>query len=169
MNRLLALDPGTTHTGWVVLEHGRVVACAAEEDNDHVLAMIEAGEFGGFYVGELCAIEMIASYGMPVGAEVFETVWWIGRYCEAWRRHHGRLPARIKRLEVKSHLCHSAKAKDGNVRQALIDRLGPPGTKKAPGPTYGVSSHAWAALAVGVTYLDQLAVRELHPATDRAA
>jgi hypothetical protein len=36
------------------------------------------------------------------------------------------------------------------VRQALIDRLGPQGTKKNPGPTYGMRSHLWAALAVGV-------------------
>jgi hypothetical protein len=36
------------------------------------------------------------------------------------------------------------------VRQALIDRLGPQGTKKNPGPTYGMRSHLWAALAVAV-------------------
>jgi hypothetical protein len=42
------------------------------------------------------------------------------------------------------------------VRQALIDRLGLQGTKKAPGPTYGIKSHEWAALAVAVYGWDQL-------------
>ena len=99
---------------------------------------------------DMVAIEMIASYGMPVGREVFETCVWVGRYMERARRR--RLPVRlVYRAEVKMHLCRSMKAKDGNIRQALIDKLGPPGTKKAPGVTYGVSGDMWAALGVAVT------------------
>jgi hypothetical protein len=47
------------------------------------------------------------------------------------------------------------KAKDANVRQALIDRYGGKaeaiGTVKKQGPLYRVKSHAWQALAVAVT------------------
>jgi hypothetical protein len=64
---------------------------------------------------------------MPVGAEVFETIYWSGRFAEAYGVEHD---ARITRIDVKMHLCHSPRAKDGNVRQALIDRFGKPGTKK---------------------------------------
>jgi hypothetical protein len=46
------------------------------------------------------------------------------------------------------------KAKDGNIRQALIDRFGPVGTKKNPGWFYGFSGDVWQAYAVGVTYAD---------------
>jgi hypothetical protein len=99
----------------------------------------------------LLAIEMIASYGMPVGRSVFETCVWIGRFVEAWR---GRPALRITRLEVKTHLCHSARAKDTNVWQALVDRFGTTGTKTQPGPLYGVRSHARAALALAVTAAD---------------
>jgi hypothetical protein len=63
---------------------------------------------------------------------------------------------RVFRKDVKLHLCNSPRAKDANVRQALLDRLGPQGTKKAPGPTYGVKSHEWAALAVAVYGWDQI-------------
>jgi len=95
------------------------------------------------------AIEMFASMGMVVGREVFETCVWIGRYIECWRDPDAvRL---VYRRDVKLHLCGQARAKDKNVSQALKDLLGPQGTKKAPGPTYGVSSHAWAALGVAVT------------------
>ena len=93
---------------------------------------------------------MIACYGMAVGAEVFETCVWIGRYLE---KAQGDM-SRIKRGEVKMHLCHSMKAKDSNIRQALIDRFGAPGTKKAPGLTFGLSGDMWAAFAVAVTYHD---------------
>jgi hypothetical protein len=92
---------------------------------------------------------MVASYGMPVGREVFETCVWIGRFQQSWR-----YPEAVKlvyRRDVKLHLCGNSRAKDANIRQALIDKLGPVGTKSAPGPLYGVKSHAWAAVAVAVT------------------
>ena len=41
-----------------------------------------------------------------------------------------------------------------NIRQALIDRFGPQGSKKNPGPTFGFGGDTWAALAVGATYID---------------
>jgi hypothetical protein len=44
------------------------------------------------------------------------------------------------------------KAKDANIRQALIDKIGPQGTKKDPGPTYGISKDVWSALAIAVTH-----------------
>lgn len=102
------------------------------------------------------AIEMVASYGMPVGREVFETCVWIGRLTElcAARNLGGSYPALIYRRDIKLYLCGSARAKDGNIRQALIDRLGAPGTKKAPGPTYGISGDAWQALAIAVYHHD---------------
>jgi hypothetical protein len=60
----------------------------------------------------------------------------------------------IYRKDEKMNLCHSMKAKDANIRQALIDRFGVVGTKKSPGWFYGVSKDVWAAIAVGVTYHD---------------
>lgn len=71
---------------------------------------------------------MIASYGMPVGKEVFETCVWIGKFAEA----SGMKENYIYRKEEKMNLCHSMKAKDSNIRQALIDRFGVVGTKKNP-------------------------------------
>lgn len=146
MNRVMAIDPGTTESGWAIFEEGRVVESGISPNDlllDNLLFDCD-GEAS-------CAIEMIASYGMAVGKEVFETCVWIGRFCERWHSHTGHLPRLIPRLAVKLHLCKSPKAKDANIRQALIDKLGPQGTKKDPGPTYGVKSHAWAALAVAVT------------------
>jgi hypothetical protein len=99
-------------------------------------------------------IEMVASYGMPVGKEIFETVLAIGQMVEAWRGQH----TLIYRKDVKMHLCGSMKAKDSNIRQALIDRHGEPGTKNSPGATYGISKDVWSALAVATTYHDKATV-----------
>jgi hypothetical protein len=97
----------------------------------------------------IVAVEMVASYGMPVGKEVFETVLQIGRLQE-FSENRDVTFRLIYRLQVKQHLCHDSRAKDSNIRQALLDRFGPPGTKKAPGVLYGIKSHLWSALAVAV-------------------
>lgn len=139
---VFAIDPGTTISGWVRYEDGRVIESGVT-DNAELLQKIQ---FEGRVI-DLLAIEMIASYGMAVGAEVFETCVWIGRFIQAWPGRHRK----VYRMEVKMHLCKTPKAKDPNIRQALLDKVGPPGVKKAKGPTYGVKSHAWAALGVAVT------------------
>ncbi|MGE7139158.1 hypothetical protein ACQKIE_16145 [Luteibacter sp. NPDC031894] len=142
---ILAIDPGTTESGVIEFDAGRVHASYIMP-NEQVIQRIR------WWTCPDLAIEMVASYGMPVGAEVFDTVRWIGRFQQAFH-----LPDQVRlifRKDVKMHLCGSPRAKDGNIRQALIDKLGPQGTKKNPGPTYGVKSHAWAALAVAVTALE---------------
>jgi len=148
MGAILAIDPGTTHSGWVLMHDGRVSDSGVCENAD-VLEQIQ--DWGGAAV----AIEMIASYGMAVGKEVFETCLWIGRFMQVAGPERVRL---VYRKDVKLHLCGSPRAKDPNVRQALIDRWGGKaeaiGTVKAPGPLYGVKSHAWAALGVAVTALE---------------
>ncbi len=97
-------------------------------------------------------VEMIASYGMPVGREVFETCLWIGRFVECWCGPY----TLVYRREVKSFVCGDSKAKDSNIRQALLDRYGGKdsaiGKKKTPGPLYSLTGDLWQALAVGVTW-----------------
>ncbi len=106
------------------------------------------------------AIEMIASYGMPVGKEIFETCVWIGRFVQAW----GGPFTQVYRRDVKLHLCGQPRAKDANIRAALIDKFGPGkgkaiGTKKSPGPLYGMTADCWAALGVAVTYRDSMELK----------
>ncbi len=149
----LALDPGPERTAALVYEPsmGRVEVLGILE-NDDLLARLS-----GWYEGTQAhlAIEMIASFGMPVGKTIFETVFWIGRFYEAWP---GPV-SRVYRKDVKMHLCNHPRAKDGNIRQALIDRFGGSkpaavGTKPKPGPLYGVKLDLWAALGVAVTFAD---------------
>jgi hypothetical protein len=148
---LLAIDPGTTESGWVLFDGTKVIDSGVLSNHLICIRLSRTHSIEPQWAAtpDQLAIEMIASYGMPVGAEVFETCVWIGRFIEAWNGlEDHRL---IYRRDVKLELCGSPRAKDANIRQALIDRIGAPGTKKEPGPTYGVKSHAWAALGVAVT------------------
>lgn len=145
--KVLAIDPGTYESGYVIWD-GATILESGIVTNSRMRCELEVNAHFNAVV-----IEMVACYGMPVGKEVFETCVDIGRYLQIAKERG--VPSRlVYRLEVKTHLCHSIKAKDSNIRQALIDRLGAPGTKKQPGPTYGIRSHMWAALALAVTAWD---------------
>jgi hypothetical protein len=152
---ILAIDPGNVQSAYTLLdtESLRPVA-AAIVPNDELLNIIAGNQFIQKDATDF-VIEMVASYGMAVGAEVFETVFWIGRFYAAAEQYAARY--RVKRMEVKMNLCHNSRAKDANIRQALIDRFGGVGTKKAPGWFYGFKADMWAAYAVGVTFADGLA------------
>lgn len=186
MTAVLAIDPGTKRSAAVHLD-GMEIKFAAIMENDDLLLMIhdpglETGrDFDGSEWPSVLAIEMIASQGMAVGAETFETVKWIGRFWDRWTQRRGQA-FEVYRSEEKLHLCGSARAKDGNIRQALIDRWGGDSValKRAKackrknlkshhlgcadcnntgfvgtdGPLVNIHADLWAALAVGVTYLE---------------
>jgi hypothetical protein len=150
MTTILAIDPGTTQSGWCLFDGAAVKSSGVAQNND-IAQMIDAGAF------DRLAIEMIASYGMAVGREVFETCVWIGRFVECFRDPDA--VQLVYRKDVKIHLCGTTKAKDPNVRQAIIDlfpatgggKTPQIGVKGKPGPLFGVSSHAWPALGVALT------------------
>lgn len=151
--RVLALDPGTTQSGWVIYDTGaKRVLGSGVRDNEDILRWLPCTPAQPH--ADLLAIERFAAMGMTVGQEVFDTCEWCGRFRQAW--HTPAAVWRVFRRDVKMHLCGDSRAKDPNIRQAIIDMLGVPGTKKAPGPTYGVTSHAWSALAVAITAESQV-------------
>ncbi len=155
---VLGIDPGPERTAWIHLEKGVPVRFGLDPN---AVVRQRCEEAQSWRLDGGVAIEMIASYGMSVGSEVFETCVWIGRFTESLLRCN--IPdARIrmlKRLDVKLHLCHSPKGNDASIRQALIDRFGPGkeraiGNKANPGPLYHIKADLWAALAVAVTHWD---------------
>ena len=156
---ILAIDPGTTESGVVAYNSKTHQVLGAAILPNHELTEAPMFEFADDV--SRVAIEMVASYGMPVGKDVFETVLWTGRIIQHLGRgwvgtNQTRL---VYRRDVKHYLCNSAKAKDANVRQAIIDKFQPTGggktpqigTKTQPGPLFGISKHMWAALGVALT------------------
>ena len=143
---LLAIDPGTTESAYVVIRDDYSIIDYGKMLNGNVIEMIKTKTT--FYP---MVIEMIASYGMPVGQEVFETCVWIGRFIQASRKE----TQLIYRKDVKLNICNSMKATDASIIKALKDRFGDKGTKANPGWFYGFSKDVWQAYALGVTYLDK--------------
>jgi hypothetical protein len=148
---ILAIDPGNVESAYVVVDENLKPVKFGKVKNADLLDDLFMDRFHQPNAIDHCAIEMIASYGMSVGREVFDTCVWIGRFIERANVEHLKL---IYRKDVKTNLCGSMKAKDGNIRQALIDRFGEVGVKKNPGWFYGFSGDVWQAYAVAVTYHD---------------
>lgn len=146
-NILLAIDPGPEQSAYV-----------RYADRLHEFGILKNQELLKLLrkrVADNMSCEGVASYGMPVGKETFDTCIWIGRFAEAW----GKRWSLIYRPNIKMFLCGSLRAKDSHVRQVLLDKFGPGrqkavGTKRAPGPLYGITSHMWSALAVAVTWFE---------------
>ncbi len=159
MSRILAIDPGNVNSGYCIIDsETKKAKVFGKTPNRSVMKDIIKGlEY------DEAVIEMVASYGMPVGATVFETCVWIGRFTQAIEDYHlGAVPvAFLRRQQVKLNICKSARATDATIRQALVDRFDPnasnygKGTKDAPGWFYGFKSDIWQAYALGVTYIDK--------------
>lgn len=147
----LAMDPGNEESALIELDDELRPVWSMKANNIVIRERIYRARLRDLPASHL-AIEMIASYGMPVGREVFETCLWIGRFVEAWCSAY----TLVYRREVKSFMCGNSKAKDSNIRQAVLDRYGGKnaaiGNKKTPGPLYGLTGDLWQALAVGVTW-----------------
>lgn len=154
---ILAIDPGNVESAYCVIDKNTYKPIAFEKIDNKELKEKLLNEIK-YYPIDTLVIEMIASYGMPVGKEVFDTCVWIGRFMETFKCPFTYY---IYRKEEKINLCGSMKAKDSNIRQALIDRFAQfdfkngKGTKSNQDFFYGFSKDVWAAYAVGITWLDK--------------
>ena len=153
---VLAIDPGPVESAYALIDADRRPLFFGKVPN-HDLRGLLRRQPADWESVEYAAIEMVASYGMAVGAEVFETCVWIGRFIEA----SGCSLAQVYRRDVKLHHCLDSRAKDSNIRQALVDRFAPgqpnhgKGTKADPGWFYGFRADVWQAYALAVLVADR--------------
>lgn len=159
VNVFVGIDPGPQKTGTaIILDNGIDAPKIAWAD------LVQSGRVPDTITRELrtmgipmghygLAIEEIRSYGMAVGQTTFDTCVLSGaihtglylRYPPSWSVWLGR------KADVCVTICGSTRAKDANIRQAMIDLYGPPGTKKDPGGTYGITADMWSAVALATT------------------
>ena len=141
---ILGIDPGTTHSAYVVFLDGKILDKGILTNPALVRYLTECQPV------KLVALEFVQCYGMAVGREVFETVFWSGIFAQV-AGSRGLKVQRFGRPTIKSFVTGMGRAKDPHVRQAMMMRYG--GTKKGE-PLYGVTKDIWSALAV-VTYVHE--------------
>lgn len=162
-NLVLAIDPGNEKSAFSLIQADALwpVEHAKIDNRDLCAWLLTEPRVRTMHA----CIEMVASYGMPVGREVFETCVWIGRFAEILAQRTGREPVLTYRRDVKLHHCHSPRANDATIRQALVDRFAPgqpnhgKGTAKNPGWFHGFRADIWQAYALAVHVADKQAGR----------
>lgn len=149
---ILAIDPGNTQSAYCFVDAETLEpGFFGKVDNNELLTIISASLYDSL------VIERVASYGMAVGRDVFETCEWVGRFTQAAQPTQADY---IYRKDEKLHICGNPKANDSNIRRALIDRFARhdlkngKGTKQKPDWFYGFHADVWAAYAVAVTYIE---------------
>ena len=128
---ILAIDPGTYESGYVVWD-GKSIIAYGKVDNHKMLKIIADPPWDV----ELLAVERVASYGQRVGQEVFDTCMWTGRFIQAAAAELLAFKL-IYRMTIKKYLIGSHTAKDADIRRRLLDVVGPQGTKKRLGRLTG--------------------------------
>ena len=137
---ILGIDPANEYSAFVVVENDlSAVVDKGKIPNKELQDKISNWKAENYPI-DYVAIEGIQSFGMPVGQTTFETCYFIGRLLE------------------KMTLCHSMKATDATIRQALIDLFAKDtpnkgkGTKKEPGYFYGFKADIWSAFSIVITF-----------------
>ncbi len=130
---ILAIDPGTTESAYVLYKDGDILGFG-KIPNEDMLRLV--GQSESWQDADIMAIEMPACYGMAVGKSVFETCRWVGIFQQAFGLSKTHLVYCKTRSDegvdsILMHLCHNTRAKDPNVRRAIIDLYG--GDEKAIG------------------------------------
>lgn len=142
MPKVLAIDPGSTVSAYIEWD-GTNIYNKAIDPNEDVLVFIKKSD------ASILLVEQITCYGMVVGQSIFDTVFWSGRFAQAWEET-GKDTMLIARPEIKNHHCGTVTANDSKIRSTLILKYG-----KLP-----IKSHLWSALAVATFYTENLEVQQ---------
>lgn len=120
----LCIDPGNKQSGWItcvedesVVGHLRITRSGIDLNRTIRRAMSQQREV---HKEVTLLVECPKPTGLPVAAEVMETLIEIGRFLQMWRGPWSY----IFRQEAKIGITRSAKSTDANVSQALKDRFG---------------------------------------------
>lgn len=160
MKPIFAIDPGSEKSAYV--DYDPTSKLSPIIGWGHVDNLTLSRMLGTSVVQRTGVIEVMQSYMLRVGEDVFKTCEWIGEFNNEWRECHSSHPLeRLTKPEVSLHLCDRRNANKADLRGALYQKFGGSrraamGIKKEPGPLYGLTGdHVWDALAVAVTWHEQ--------------
>ena len=168
----LFIDPGSTQSGYVIIdERDNSIVGSGKLDNSILMGMID--EFKSAVI-----IETPYPRGQTPSWQLFETCIWIGRMKQIALDQH--IPVHhMDRNDVKRHIAGGTRAKDGDIRRAVIARYGgEPALKRGKckqckgrgtvrkitcssckgsgrvtkGVLADITADAWQALAMAITY-----------------
>lgn len=183
---ILSIDPGPEKSAWAVVDEETYVGPDADdfmpfehvtapkllgwkhEPNQDLIDRIIAGK--KFKNVKYLVIEECVSYGTTMGRTVLDTIFVSGMIWQAWiMSQEDAYIVKITRPTVRTHMCGKATGVSAAVMRSRIydiyagnkGRKGAVGTKKNPGPLYGIKGdHAIDCLALAITFWVKESQRE---------
>ena len=159
LKSVIGLDPGSEKSAFIHWD-GKRILNKGIHPNEYLLNLLNGvfwHQFKSTTIAPVLAVESMVHITNNAGKEIIDTIFWSGRFYQAWQGKKELVP----RYKVRIALCGKMQSNDKVVRDILISRFGAPGTKKNPNPvTYGLKSHLWAAFALAVTHMDHLTFQE---------
>jgi hypothetical protein len=146
---ILAIDAGSTESAFLVLTGESIGRFGKLPNEEFLLVLAQI-----LPEVDVVACEFPWPRGQATSYEEFLMVEWVGRFRQVIDEAGVKFE-KIFRVREKVCVCGSPTAKDANIRTALLDIFGPQGSKKNPGPTFGISADVWSALAVAYTFREE--------------
>lgn len=174
--KIMAIDPGTTESAYVIMDDQYQIFNADKVGNDVILSIIaDAPGLDAVIIEDIeprySSTDRSAA-GAVMGQSTIETIKAFGRF--SWQASlRGLMVGSIFRRDERSCLIPTKrnglpplpetapKHADGQIRVSLIRRFARHdkergrGTMANPDTFYGFHGDMWQAMAVGVTWLDQ--------------
>jgi len=174
---ILAIDPGTRTSGVVLYDSDarRITYANSKTPNADLLDEIRGTRYRleNFGTFQAVAIERVQAQGSrafkrkdgSMGArgmnpETMLTVEWASFFHEAAARRGLQTGWWYRNEVLRHHDVRGSKSEaDKLIRSRCLERFGgdrktAQGTKKAPGPLYGVAGHSWQALGLALLVAD---------------
>lgn len=169
MLTMLAIDPGTTQSAYAMVRGDYSIISAAKVENDDVLRLVQIGDYDEMVIE--CMEARHVQNGV-IGAETYDTCYWIGRYMQAaidrgkpvnrvYRADERKRLIPTKKNKMQPHPASVGKTADAQIRATLIRRFAKHDFKNGKGKAtckdtfYGFARDMWSAYAVGVVHLDK--------------
>ena len=128
-DKILAIDVGTVDSGYAIMRFDKddiKLLSFGKIANEALMQIIKNNGY------DQLVYEQFQSFGMAIGESTIESILWNGRLIQA-AIDRGIPVDRIYRKEEKLCLCNTLRAKDANIRQALIDRYAKTDKKNGKG------------------------------------
>lgn len=160
---LLAIDPGPEKSGVLAFDIDKGKILLAEESDLGRVRWLITG-YHEVTIGRVACEDVTPQLARLIDGKptvqsptVLETMRIVGRVEEVCYGAHVPFYCIARRDVIRA--LSLGRANDALVKAELESRGWVKGTKKNPGPAYGVKGHAWQALALAVAWLEMQKVK----------
>jgi len=114
---ILSIDPGPEKSAWIIFKDGVPKVWAWDKNEDIIGTLFYNNRMSPTPYATHLAVEYVYLRGMKVFQQAIDTVFWAGRFVEAWGGDY----TLIDRRDEKRIICGNQKADNTSIKYSIID------------------------------------------------